>query len=99
MISSAKGQFPKREYAEQGLSDRIPSPCFSCGTCRKFHMTSYVLLKIFHVLIAILGLGQVGALFVMAWQKTVAMPLTLRIARIVTISLLLMLLSGIGLLK
>lgn len=62
-------------------------------------MTSYVLLKVFHLVTAVLGLGQVGALFVIAWQKPVATPLTLRIARIVTVSLLIMLLSGIGLLK
>lgn len=62
-------------------------------------MTSYVVLKILHVLVAVLGLGQAGALFVASWQKPVATPLTLRIAQIVAVSLLIMLLSGIGLMK
>src|SRR3954462_14968163 len=62
-------------------------------------MNSYLVFKLIHVLTAVLGLGQVGALLVIAWQIPSAWPLIVRIARIVTGSLLLMLLSGIGLLK
>jgi len=62
-------------------------------------MTSYVVLKIVHVLTAVLGLGQVGALLVISWQMPAASALIVRIARIVTLSLPIMLLSGIGLLK
>ena len=62
-------------------------------------MTSYLIIKIIHVLTAVLGLGQVGALCLISWQLPSATPLIIRLARIVTVSLLLMLLSGIGLLK
>ena len=62
-------------------------------------MTSYIIIKVIHVLTAVLGLGQVGALSSLSWQLPSATPLIMRIARIVTVSLLIMLLSGIGLLK
>jgi hypothetical protein len=63
-------------------------------------MTSYLAVKVLHLLTAILGLGQVGALLAISWQaSTPAAPIVIRLARIVTVSLLLMLLSGIGLLK
>lgn len=77
----------------------ISPRCCPFGMHRKFHMTSYVALKIVHVLTAVLGLGQVAALLVISWQMPSASALIVRIARIVTVSLPVMLLSGIGLLK
>src|SRR3954449_1904613 len=62
-------------------------------------MNSYIVLKVVHVLTAVLGIGQVGALLVMSWQIPILGPSIVRLAGVVTVSLLVMLLSGIGLLK
>jgi hypothetical protein len=62
-------------------------------------MNPYIACKVVHILTAVLGVGQVGALLLLSWQKPPPISLAVSIARTVTLSLLLMVLSGIGLLK
>lgn len=98
MVSSARRRISEREYAAQGLSVRISEAQLPDRNC-PHPMNPYFIFKTVHLLTAVLGLGQVGALLLISRQLPSATPLIVRIARIVTVSLLLMLLSGIGLLK
>jgi hypothetical protein len=89
--------FPNASTRSKGLL--LDFLCRSRCADQNAHMNSYIAFKLVHILIAVLGIGQVGALLILSWQKPSAPALTLSIARIVTVSLLMMVLSGIGLLK